>query len=67
MKPPPPNAWLRSDIARCDGISGPKNKQWRDNCEHCLRRIAARNHPFYMVQAPEIRDKKCEFLILQKK
>jgi hypothetical protein len=55
--------YLPAGIARCDGIYNRDERKWRYGCENCLRRIAARNHPFYMVQAPELVGEKCEFLI----
>jgi len=71
MKPPriarmsPP--YLASGLARCDGIYNDFDQKWRDGCEQCLRRIAARNHPFYVLDTPSLTGEKCEFLILQKK
>jgi hypothetical protein len=52
---------LPNDFARCDGYGHDGN--WRDGCEHCLRRIAPRPNPCAMMAPPDIIVFRCEYLI----
>lgn len=55
--------WLPNDVARCDGV-GDDEEGWREGCEICLRRTAARPHDrCWMMKPPPIIAFECEFLI----
>lgn len=56
---------LPNDVSRCDGVSFDDNGwiDWREGCEHCLRRTAPRPDPCWMMKAPEIIVFECPFLI----
>lgn len=56
---------LPNDIARCDGASSVEDgvTYWREGCESCLRRIAARPAVCSMISPPLIIEFECEFLL----
>jgi hypothetical protein len=56
---------LPDDYARCDGEGAEENSKWhwREGCENCLRRIAPRPDPCWMMSPPPIIAFECEFLI----
>lgn len=53
---------LPDDFARCNGV-GCVEDGWREGCEHCLRRTAARRTFVCMIAPPPIIAFECEFLI----
>ena len=53
---------LPNDFARCDGYGYDGN--WREGCEHCLRRIAPRPNPCVMMAPPPIIVFRCEYLVV---
>lgn len=53
---------LSNDIARCNGV-GSDQDGWREGCEHCLRRIAPRPDPYWMMEPPAVIAFECEGLI----
>jgi len=56
---------LRHDIARCNGVGFKEDGgwDWREGCETCLRRTAARPEQVIMIAPPPIIAFECEFLI----
>ena len=56
---------LPADVARCNGVSYEEDGRidWREGCEHCLRRIAPRPEIYVMIHPPEIIACECEYLI----
>ena len=56
---------LPNDIARCDGDwhEDGANSAWREGCETCLRRTAARPKYVVMIAPPPIIAFECEYLI----
>jgi hypothetical protein len=56
---------LPDDYDRCDGFSYIEDGKlnWREGCENCLRRIAPRPDPCWMMSPPPIIAFECEFLI----
>lgn len=53
---------LPNDIARCGGVGSDK-EGWREGCETCLRRTAARPEIVVMIEPPLIIAFECEYLI----
>jgi hypothetical protein len=51
---------LHNDIARCGGV-GSDEEGWREGCQTCLRRTAARGKEW--VEPPPIIAFECEYLI----
>lgn len=62
---PPCSASLANDVARCDGVGFQEDDgwDWREGCETCLRRTAARGEKVWMIEPPAIIAFECEFLI----
>lgn len=60
-------ASLANDVARCNGVGFHEEEgwDWREGCERCLRRTAARGKHVWMMEAPAIIAFECEFLILE--
>jgi hypothetical protein len=56
---------LPDDIARCNGVGFQEGDEWdwREGCEHCLRRIAKRGERNSFIEPPLIIAFECEFLI----
>ena len=56
---------LPNDIARCNGewIEDGDHSDWREGCEHCLRRIAPREGKYTLINPPKIIAFECENLI----
>ena len=56
---------LPNDVARCNGVGYQEDDgwDWREGCEHCLRRTAARVGDCSMIDPPAIIAFECEFLI----
>jgi hypothetical protein len=56
---------LPGDYDRCDGFSYIEDGKlnWREGCENCLRRIAPRPDPCWIMPPPPIIAFECEFLI----
>lgn len=58
----PRPASLPHDVARCDGVGSEDN--WREGCDVCLRRTAARPAQVWAMEPPAIIAFECEHLIL---
>lgn len=62
-------SYLPADIARCPGVGYPSEDEpsqidWREGCEHCLRRTAPSESEYtQMMQPPIILVFECEYLI----
>jgi hypothetical protein len=56
---------LKNDVARCDGVGFQEDDgwHWREGCETCLRRTAARGKHVWIFEPPAIIAFECEFLI----
>lgn len=56
---------LANYVARCNGVGFQENDgwDWREGCETCLRRTAARDEQVWMMDPPKIIAFECEFLI----
>ena len=56
---------LPNDIARCNGDwhEDGADSAWREGCETCLRRTAARPKYVVMIAPPPIIAFECEYLI----
>lgn len=59
---------LPDDVTRCDGVGFkddevPGGIDWREGCEHCLRRTAPRPERCWMMDPPPIIVFECENLI----
>lgn len=56
---------LAADIARCNGSATVEDgvQYWREGCETCLRRTAARPDRVWMIAPPAIVAFECEYLI----
>jgi hypothetical protein len=61
----PCSASLANDIARCNGVGFQEDDgwDWREGCETCLRRTAARGERVSFMEPPAIIAFECEFLI----
>ena len=59
------SASLANDVARCNGVGFQEDGEWdwREGCETCLRRTAARGEQVWMMEPPAIIAFECEFLI----
>jgi hypothetical protein len=53
------------DIARCNGVGFDEDNKWdwREGCETCLRRTAARPEYYSLIDPPAIIAFECEYLI----
>ena len=62
--PTTPKAWLPSAVACCDGV-GDDEEGWREGCDTCLRRTAARADLLQtsFIHPPSIIVFECEYLI----
>lgn len=62
----PRPASLPHDVARCDGVGFAEDDgwDWREGCDVCLRRTAARPAQACMMEPPAIIAFECEYLIL---
>jgi len=61
-------SYLPPDIARCEGVGYPNEDtgemEWREGCEHCLRRLAPiESEHTETMQPPAIIAFECEYLI----
>ena len=56
---------LPNDIARCNGewIEDGEDSGWREGCEDCLRRTAARVGHYVFIATPAIIGFECEYRI----
>jgi hypothetical protein len=56
---------LPSDVARCNGkwVEDGADSCWREGCETCLRRTAARPKYYSLIAPPAIIAFECEYLI----
>lgn len=56
---------LPNDVTRCDGVRHEEEgvMEWREGCEHCLRRTAPRPARCWMMEPPAIIVFACEHLI----
>ena len=59
------SARLANDIARCNGSGSIEDgvQYWREGCEHCLRRTAARPELVWMMAPPPIIAFECEYFL----
>ena len=59
------SARLANDIARCNGSGSIEDgvQYWREGCEHCLRRTAARPKLVWMMAPPPIIAFECEYFL----
>lgn len=59
------SARLANDIARCNGSGSIEDgvQYWREGCEHCLRRTAARHELVWMMAPPPIIAFECEYFL----
>jgi hypothetical protein len=63
--PPSCSASLANDVARCNGVGFQEDDgwDWREGCEHCLRRTSHGGAQTWMMDPPAIIAFECEFLI----
>jgi hypothetical protein len=56
---------LPNDVARCNGVGFDEDGEWgwREGCETCLRRTAARAKYYSLIAPPAILAFECEYLI----
>ena len=56
---------LPNDVARCNGVGFDEDGEWgwREGCETCLRRTAARAKYYSLIAPPAIIAFECEYLI----
>ena len=54
---------LGNDVARCDGewVEDGEDSGWREGCQTCLRRTAARPEYCSMIAPPAILAFECEY------